>query len=162
MKLFLKNKQHALSISNWLYRLIREVASLEEMSISPQKWQASNFSLQNKTWNTHQGQENNENDHQLKILIVKQILLVITLWKCLENSMENMHSDVRWNLAEVQLLSSYIICGRVLWTSCCFFCFCFLFFTRKISLFLHIKRRIKYEIKTCTLFYLGHPFCIGL
>ena len=95
MKLFLKNKQHVLSISNWLYRLIREVASLEEMSIWPQKWQASNLSLQNKTWKTHQDQENNGNDHQLKNVIVKQILLVIIIWKCLENSKENMHSDVR-------------------------------------------------------------------
>ena len=65
------------------------------MSIWPQKRLASNFTLQNKTWNTHQGQENNGNDHQLKILIVKQILLVIIIWKCLENIMENMHSDVR-------------------------------------------------------------------
>ena len=37
-----------------------------------------------------------ENDHQFKkLLIVQQTLIVSTIGKCTENSMENMHTDVR-------------------------------------------------------------------
>ena len=35
-------------------------------------------------------------DHQVKELaVLKQILLCQHLWKCIGNSMENMHTDVR-------------------------------------------------------------------
>ena len=46
---------------------------------------------------THEGYMNKGNDHQLKkLLIVKQILQVSTMpGKCIENCMENMHTDIR-------------------------------------------------------------------
>ena len=44
----------------------------------------------------HYSHENKGNNHQpKKLLMVIQILLVSVLWKCIKNSMENMHSDVR-------------------------------------------------------------------
>ena len=66
-------------------------------------WLASIFSSQHYPWLKHYSHENKGNDHQLKeLLIVIQILLVSVLWKCIENSMHNMHTDVRvlrvkWN-----------------------------------------------------------------
>ena len=57
------------------------------------KWPASSFSLQYHPWIKHQGHEYQVCDHQLKkFLIVKQILLVSTLGKFIENSVENMHT----------------------------------------------------------------------
>ena len=53
----------------------------------------SNFSLQ-YTWNQTLKSQERGNSHQLKqLLIVKEILLVSTLQKSIENSMEIMHSD---------------------------------------------------------------------
>ena len=54
-----------------------------------------NFSLQYHLWIKHLSYENKGNDHKLKqLLIIKQILLVTFLRNILENSMENMHTDV--------------------------------------------------------------------
>ena len=40
-----------------------------------QEWLVSNFSLQYHPWITHEGHKNWGNDHQLKKLFIKQILL---------------------------------------------------------------------------------------
>ena len=46
----------------------------------PKEWLASNFSLQYHPWIKHEGHKNEENDHQLNmVLIIKQILSVSTL-----------------------------------------------------------------------------------
>ena len=53
--------------------------------------------------------ENKGNEHQLKeFLIVKQILLVSTLThlrKCMENSMENIYTDVRVERVNIKLIN---------------------------------------------------------
>ena len=52
----------------------------KNLTLSPQEWPASNFSLQYHHWITHQCHENEGNDHQLKKLsIIRQIVLVSTL-----------------------------------------------------------------------------------
>ena len=59
------------------------------------EWPPSNFSSQYHPWINHDDNENKGNDCQFKkLLIVKQILLVITM-ENVENSMENMKVHVR-------------------------------------------------------------------
>ena len=59
------------------------------------EWPSVNFSLQHHNWIKHISQENERNDHKLKeLLIVKHNSPCQHLGKCIENSMENIHTDV--------------------------------------------------------------------
>ena len=53
------------------------------------------FSLQCRPWITLVGHMSKGNNHQVKNLLnVKQILLVSTLGKCMQNIMENLHTNL--------------------------------------------------------------------
>ena len=53
------------------------------------------YSLQCHPWITLVGHMSKGNNHQVKNLLnVKQILLVSTLGKCMENIMENLHTNL--------------------------------------------------------------------
>ena len=68
---------------------------LEAKPFNPSEWLASNFSSRYHPCITHQGHENKGNNHQLKkLLIVKHILLGMDFRKYIENSMENINTDV--------------------------------------------------------------------
>ena len=58
----------------------------------PQEWLATNFSLQYHLWIKCKVHENKRNDHQFKS--IQKLLLVGTDGKYIENSGENMHTDV--------------------------------------------------------------------
>ena len=69
-----------------------------KQSLKKELWcrDTSNFSPQYHPWITRSSHENKGNDQQRKkLLISKQILLVSTLRKCIKNSVENIHTDVR-------------------------------------------------------------------
>ena len=79
-------------MDRWDWRLAENWCALQVCRL----WPASYFSLQYQLLITCKGHENKRNDRILKkVLIVKQILPASTLKKCMENSVENMHIDVR-------------------------------------------------------------------
>ena len=58
--------------------------------------------------------KNKGNDHQLKeLLIVKQILLVSSQRKCIENSMENIHTEVRVQRIIVNVICRFKSCDPI-------------------------------------------------
>ena len=58
--------------------------------------------------------KNKGNDHQLKeLLIVKQILLVSSQRKCIENRMENIHTEVRVQRIIVNVICRFKSCDLI-------------------------------------------------
>ena len=58
--------------------------------------------------------KNKGNDHQQKkLLIVNQILLVNSQRKCLENSMENIHTEVRVQRIIVNVICRFESCDPI-------------------------------------------------
>ena len=58
--------------------------------------------------------KNKGNDHQQKkLLIVNQILLVNSQRKCLENSMENIHTEVRVQRIIVNVICRFKSCDPI-------------------------------------------------